>query len=67
MSTAVSKIKPETKVRTLYQFSETGVIAKPSKGEGGPTPEWYVVQFDESGGRMCVHETMLAVSNAVSA
>lgn len=59
----VETMKIGTKVRTLYQFSETGVIVKPRKGEMPPTPEWHIVKFDDGGDKLCVHHAMLAVSN----
>ncbi len=54
-----------TKVRTLYHYSDTGVICRPrkSKGEGVPGPDWFVVKLDGNGGRMCIHRSMLAVRN----
>ena len=52
-----------TKVRTLYEHSATGVIVKPRKGEGTPTPDWYIVKFDDNGGKLCIHRSMLAISN----
>lgn len=63
--------KPGTKIRTLYQFSATGVIAKPRKGEsteGLPDrANWFIVQFDDFDpsctGRLCIHRNMLAVRN----
>ena len=39
---------------------ETGRIVRPRRGHGAPPPGWRVVEFD-SGGRMCVHEEMLAL------
>jgi len=53
-----------TKVRTLYQHSETGTIIKPPKVSLPlPGPDWYVIKFDSDGGRLCIHRSMFAVSN----
>lgn len=54
-----------TKVRTLYEHSATGVICRPNKnkGEGTPGPDWYIVKFDDNGGKLCIHRSMLAISN----
>ena len=60
----MTTLKIGTKVRTLYQHSETGTVVKPRKGEGVPTPEWFIVKFDRDGGKLCIHRTMLAVSNS---
>lgn len=57
-------MKIGTKVRTLYQHSETGTVVKPRKGESTPTPEWNVVRFDLDGARGCIHNDMLTLSNA---
>jgi hypothetical protein len=40
---------------------ETGRIVKPRRGHEPPTG-WYIVQFD-TGGRLCCHRDMLALSN----
>jgi hypothetical protein len=52
-----------TKVRTLYQHSETGIIVKPRKGEGTPTPEWFIIRFDLDGAKLCIHRSMFVVRN----
>lgn len=56
-------MKIGTKVRTLYQHSETGTVVKNRKDEGGPSPEWYIVKSDIDGARMCLHKNMLTLSN----
>ena len=59
-------MKIGTKIRTLYQFSETGTIVKPrtKRGEGtGGMPGWHMVQFDFDGGRAVIHENMMVVRN----
>lgn len=50
------------KVRTLYEHSETGTIVKPRRGEGTPTPDWFIIRFDE-GGRACIHREMFSLAN----
>lgn len=56
-----------TKVRTLYEHSETATVVKPRKGESLPSTGWHIVQFDDDEygkcGRLCVHREMLALSN----
>lgn len=52
-----------TKVRTLYEHSETGVIVRPRKGQSVPSADWHLVQFDQDGARLCIHESMLTLSN----
>lgn len=54
---------PGTKIRTTYEHSETGTIVKPRRGEGVPTPDWFVVRFDRDGGRLRIHRSMLVLSN----
>ena len=58
-------MKPGTKVRTLYQYSETATVVKPRAryGEGVPSPEWSIIRFDSDGKRVCCHSDMLAVRN----
>lgn len=55
-----------TKVRTLYEHSETGVIVRPRKNEGTPSAEWFIVRLDNDGARACIHQSMLALSNGVT-
>lgn len=45
-------------------WSETGITRKPiaSKGQGVPSPDWCIVQFD-SGGCLCVHRDRLMICN----
>lgn len=52
-----------TKVRTLYEHSATGVVVRPRKSEGTPSADWFIVRFDDDGGRLCIHREMLAISN----
>ncbi|MFN0042234.1 MAG: hypothetical protein ACKVSF_03350 [Alphaproteobacteria bacterium] len=57
-------IQPGTKVRTLYQHSATGTIRKPGKVSlPMPGPDWYIIQFDDSGGKLCIHRSMFSISN----
>ena len=58
------RLKVGTRVRLLYQFGGSGVIATPrrNRGESVPTPEWYIVREDD-GGRTCHHRDMLAITN----
>lgn len=58
-------MKIGTKVRTLYQHSETGMIVKPRKGEGTPSSDWYIVKFDRDGAKLCIHRSMLSISNQI--
>ncbi len=52
-----------TKVRTLYEHSETGQIVKPRKGCEPPSADWFTVQFDSDDRRLCIHREMLAIRN----
>ena len=53
-----------TKVRTLFQHSETGTIVRPRKVNLPlPSPDWVIVQLDDDGDRLCMHRDMLAVRN----
>ena len=53
-----------TKVRTLYQHSETGTIIKPPKvALPLPGPDWYVIKWDIDGHKAVIHRSMFAVSN----
>ena len=53
-----------TKVRTLYQFSETAVIVKPRKENLPlPGPDWFIIRWDSDGKKACCHRDMLAVRN----
>ena len=52
-----------TKVRTLYQYSSTGVIVKPIKKINGTLPmDWHIIQYDD-GGRGCIHRSMFTQVN----
>jgi hypothetical protein len=53
-----------TKVRTLYEHSETGKIVKPRK-ENLPLPgaDWFIIKFDRDGKKACIHRSMMAISN----
>lgn len=53
-----------TKVRTLYQHSETATIIKPPRVSLPlPSPDWFIVKSDIDGARLCIHRDMLAVRN----
>lgn len=59
------RVKAGTKIRTLAQFSETGVIATPRKVNLPlPGPDWYIVRFDVDGGALCIHRSGFALANA---
>jgi hypothetical protein len=52
------------KVRTLYQHSETGTIVRPRKVNLPlPGPDWFIVQFDSDGKKLCIHRSMFVVRN----
>jgi hypothetical protein len=52
------------RITTLYEHSATGVIVRPSKSALPlPGDGWHVVRFDDTGGEMCIHESMMAVRN----
>ena len=51
-----------TKIRTLYEHSETATIVKPRKGQTPPTPDWFIVKFD-AGGKGCIHKSMMVIRN----
>ena len=61
-----------TKVRTLYQWSQTGVIVKRTKkqqaehvaywGSEEKASQWYLVRFDD-GTKGGIHREMLTLSN----
>ena len=53
-----------TKVRTLYQHSETGTVCRPTKENlPMPGPEWFVVKYDRDGAKAVIHRNMLALAN----
>lgn len=57
-------IKAGTKIRTLYQFSETGVICRPRKSSlPMPGPDWFIIKFDVDGKKLCIHRSMFVVRN----
>ena len=57
-------MKVGTKVLTLYEHSETGIICRPRKANlPMPGPDWLIVKFDRDGAKACIHRDMLAVSN----
>jgi hypothetical protein len=57
------QVKAGTKVRTLSQFSEPGVIMRPRKVNlPFPGPDWYVVKFD-AGGALCIQRRGFAIAN----
>lgn len=60
-----STLKIGTTVRTLCQKSETAKVVRPRKANLPlPGPNWFIVQFDVDGLRLCVHRDALAVANA---
>lgn len=55
---------PGTKVRTLYQHSETGTLVRPRNVNlPMPGPDWFIIQFDSDGKKSCIHRSMFAVRN----
>lgn len=53
-----------TKVRTLTEYSATGVVVKPRAANlPMPGPDWRLVRFDDGRGQLCVHVDMLAARN----
>lgn len=57
-------IRAGTKVRTLYDHSETGTVLRPRKESlPKPGPDWFLVRFDHDGGKLYIHREMFAVSN----
>jgi hypothetical protein len=53
-----------TKVRTLYEHSETGTIVRPRKiNLPLPSPHWFIIKFDRDGGKLCVHRDMMTIRN----
>jgi hypothetical protein len=55
----------KTKVRTTYQHSETGVVVRPRKSQLPlPSPEWNIVRMDSDNACLCVHDSMLTISNS---
>lgn len=57
-------MQPGTKVRTLYEFSASGVIVRPRAANlPMPGPDWRLVRFDDDRGQLCIHVNMLAVRN----
>lgn len=56
---------PGTKVRTLTEISETATVVKPLPHNLPlPSPDWVIIRYDDGGGKMCVHRSCLALSNA---
>lgn len=60
----MAKLKRGTRIRTLYEYSESGEIVgtQTLRLTSGEDETWYVVRYDH-GGRMCVHPSMFAVAN----
>lgn len=57
-------MKHGTKVRILHQHSETGIIVRSCRGEDWfPSADWFLVRFDRDGACLCIHRSMLALSN----
>lgn len=62
--TASNPVPAGTKVRTLYEHSETGTIINPPKASLPlPGPDWHVVKFDVDGVYLCIHRSMFSISN----
>lgn len=69
-------LKPGTKIRTLYQYGETGVVARRTKaqrahdiryfGSEEKADAWHNIRFDAGGGAV-IHRDMLALCNDASA
>lgn len=60
----MTDIKTGTKVRTLYQHSESAVVVKPRKSAlPKPGPDWFLIRFDSDGKHLYCHRTMFAVAN----
>lgn len=55
-------MKIGTKVRTLYQYSETAVVVRPRRGES-TEPGWVIIRWDSDRKRACCSVNMLAVRN----
>lgn len=58
-------MKIGSKIRTLYQYSQTGVIVKPRKHLTPPGEGWFLVCFDDSNGKLWIHREMLALRNDI--
>lgn len=57
-------MKTGTKIRTLYQYSETGIICRPRKSQLPlPGPDWFIIKFDIDGKQVCIHRTMFVERN----
>ena len=66
-------LKPGTKVRDLYRYSDTHVIVRKKKhqheadiryfGSEEKANDWYIVKSDVSGHMMMMHRDMLMVRN----
>jgi hypothetical protein len=54
-------MKIGSKIWTLYEHAETGVIVKPRRDETPPSSDWFIVRYDDDGARLCVHRSMLAM------
>lgn len=53
-----------TKVRTLYQHSETGTIVRPRKVNLPlPSSDWFIIQWDSDGRKSCIHRDMFVARN----
>ncbi len=52
-----------TKVRTLYEHSETAAVVKPRANEGVPSADWFIIRWDADGKRACCHRDVLAIRN----
>lgn len=64
-------MKPNTRVHVLSfvgprfenDWSQKGTTRRPRAGQSVPGPDWSIVEFDDTGGRLCVHRDSLMVAN----
>jgi hypothetical protein len=64
----MKRLKIGTKVRTLYDHSETGTVTRHIKKIHGDLPndldgQWHLIRFDRDGKLGTIHRNMLAISN----
>ena len=60
----MDSMKTGTKIRTLFEHSETGTIVRPRKVNLPlPSADWVIVQLDDGGDRLCMHRDMFVVRN----
>lgn len=66
-------LKAGTKIRTLYQYSETAVVLRKTKariaadirywGCEEKAAAWYLIRWDSDGKKACCHRDMMVVRN----